>query len=84
MKRLFWMLGLLLLPVGSLGAQELADRIATLEGDVRLSYRTKAGVCGDGRRHIHTGRTPSEDHGRHWCEPGPARMTLTVHRSRLS
>ncbi len=65
-----------------LAAQSLADRIAATEGEVRLSYGTKPGVCGDGRNMINTGTSIHRD-TRGWCEPGPARMRLTVRHGRV-
>lgn len=64
-----------------LAAQSLADRIAATEGEVRLSYGTKPGVCGDGRK-INTGTSMHRD-TRGWCEPGPARMRLTVRQGQV-
>ena len=66
-----------LLAAVPLAAQSLADRIAATEGEVRLSYGTKPGVCGDGRNMINTEKSIHRD-TRGWCEPGPARMRLTV------
>jgi hypothetical protein len=78
-----WIMALAVLVPGSMAGQELADRITSTDGDVRLSYRTKNGVCGDGQGMINTA-------GRHWkghqdsrCQPGPARMTLTVRNGEI-
>lgn len=66
----------------SLQAQSLEQQINTVgTGEVRLTYSTKEGVCGDGR-HINTGR--SQDHSdRGWCEPGPARLSLELRDGRV-
>ena len=73
--------GGMLAAAAPLAAQSLADRIAATEGEVRLSYGTKPGVCGDGRK-INTGTSMHRD-TRGWCEPGPARMRLTVRHGRV-
>ncbi|MCZ6753810.1 MAG: hypothetical protein O7E49_00740 [Gemmatimonadetes bacterium] len=65
-----------------LAAQSVADQIAATEGEVRLSYGTKPGVCGDGRNTVNTGTSTRRD-TREWCEPGPARMRLTVRQGRV-
>lgn len=59
------------------GAQSLADRVAAAnDGKVRFSFETRDGVCGNGRN------ISIRDHGTsEWeadCEPGPARVLLTV------
>jgi hypothetical protein len=71
--------GMLVAAVPPLAAQSLADRIAATEGEVRLSYGTKPGVCGDGRNTVNTGTSDT----RGWCQPGPARMRLTVRHGRV-
>jgi hypothetical protein len=71
-----------LLAVAPLTAQSLADRIAAVEGEVRLTYGTKPGVCGDGRQTVNTDNSLHRD-TREWCEPGPARMQLTVREGRV-
>jgi hypothetical protein len=73
--------GGMLAAAAPLAAQSLADRIAATEGEVRLSYGTKPGVCGDGRK-INTGTSMHRD-TRGWCEPGPARMRLTVRQGQV-
>lgn len=70
-----------------LGAQGIAQRIATApNGEVRLSYASRSGVCGDGRDVVARGRVlyvhgSMESYGR-WsgveCVPGPVRVTLAV------
>jgi len=71
--------GMLVAAVPPLAAQSLADRIAATEGEVRLSYGTKPGVCGDGRNRVNTGTSDT----RGWCQLGPARMRLTVRHGRV-
>ncbi len=71
-----------MLAAAPLAAQSLADRIAATEGEVRLSYGTKPGVCGDGRHTVNTGTSMHRD-TMGWCEPGPARMRLTVRQGRV-
>jgi len=71
-----------ILAAAPLTAQSLADRIAATDGEVRLSYGTKPGVCGDGRTTVNTGNSSQRD-TREWCEPGPARMQLTVREGRV-
>ena len=78
----------LLAPVVA-GAQggTLAQRVAAVrDGDVRFSYPTRSGVCGDGKKMIGFGRMMSvhpdiEGYGR-WnasrCVPGAARVAGTL------
>jgi hypothetical protein len=83
-------LALALIVAPSLGAQQgtdLARRVsAAPDGEVRVTYATRAGVCGDDRGGVSINRTmylssTIESYGR-WsdrrCEPGPARVALTV------
>ena len=66
-----------------LGAQSLAQQVTAVgTGEVRLTYSTKDGVCGDGRT-LNTGRSGDHRGDRSWCEPGPARMSLTVRDGRV-
>ncbi len=66
-----------------LAAQSLTQRILAIgSGEVRITYSTKDGVCGDGRT-INTGRSGDHRSNRGWCEPGPARMSLTVRNGRV-
>jgi HEAT repeat protein len=80
--------------VPALGAQagsNIARRVAAApDGDVRMTYATRASVCGDGRDGVTIGRSmyfaPNvESYG--WsharCEHGPARVTLTVEGRRI-
>jgi hypothetical protein len=74
-------LALLALP-SALSGQMLAQRIAALgEGDIRLSFAAREGVCGNSH-----GITIS-DHGDDWvgdCERGPVRVSLRVRAGRLA
>ena len=62
-------------------AQSLEQRVlAVRNGDVRLSYATKPGVCGQGEHGISV-RGDEDDHDDGWrsdCEAGPARLVLRV------
>lgn len=75
------------------GAQSLGERVAAAgDATVRLRYGVRAGVCGDGAHGITIrsadGTSTYGHHARHsrddggWdtarCEPGPARVVLTV------
>ena len=71
------------------GAQggPLAARIAEVgNGEARFSYPTREGVCGDGKKVIGFGRLfavhPDIEGWGRWsnvrCEPGPARVAVTV------
>ena len=71
-----------LVATAPLAAQSMADRIAATEGEVRLSYGTRPGVCGDGRKTVNTGSSMHRD-TRGSCEPGPARIRLTVRSGRV-
>lgn len=76
---------------GRAHGQSLADRVARAgDGVVRFAYAVRAGVCGDGARAITiAGADGASQYGEFvqaadgsWtpapCEPGPARVTLTV------
>jgi hypothetical protein len=75
---------------GRLSAQALADRIRSLDnGEVRLSFTAREGICGDGRTYIRDRNRDNfismNDYGR-WqgrgrdglrpCEDGPVRIAL--------
>ncbi|HEX2781763.1 MAG TPA: HEAT repeat domain-containing protein [Gemmatimonadaceae bacterium] len=74
-----------LVAVAPAGAQSLAARIAAAPaGEVRMSYATRSGVCGDGKSVVAFGQTmymdnTMESYGR-WsgvnCKPGGARVTV--------
>lgn len=69
--------------LGQSPGQSLGERVAAVrEGDVRLSFLARAGVCGDGRGSVSVGsRSP-----RGWdtdCDPGPVRVRLTVSAGRV-
>ncbi|KPK56881.1 MAG: hypothetical protein AMS21_12245 [Gemmatimonas sp. SG8_38_2] len=80
------LVGTALLGVGpTASSQSIDDRVAEVdEGEVRMSFAAKPGVCGDGEGTIST------DDGRGWrvrrgdddweqtCEHGPVRVVLTV------
>ncbi len=75
----------LTLGASAAGAQSLAQRVAAAgAGEVRMTYATRAGVCGDGEKTVAIGDMftmyPSmESYGR-WtssrCKPGAARVSL--------
>lgn len=81
--------GTLLIALGAsaVGGQSLASRVAEAgQGEVRMTFATRANVCGDGRNVVAVGDVftmyPSmESHGR-WsrasCVPGTARVALQV------
>lgn len=89
------MIGSLVLALALQGG--LADRVAAAaDGEVRLSFATRAGVCGNGRNVISL-ECEDGDCGRHRissgnygddsgcaCEPGPARIALQKSRGRIS
>lgn len=57
-------------------AQSIADRVAEVDdGQVRMSYEAREGVCGNGRN-ISTHRSTEDWEG--WCEPGPVRVALDI------
>jgi hypothetical protein len=57
-------------------ARSIADRVAAVQdGQVRMSYEARAGVCGNGRN-ISTHR--DTDDWEAWCEPGPVRVALDI------
>jgi HEAT repeat protein len=79
------LLALAALPIG-VGAQPLARRVAALrDGEVRLAFAPRSGVCGDGKDVIIFGDwfyvAPSmEGHGHTHarCVDGPVRVAITV------
>lgn len=67
------------------GAQSLAERVAGIQdGNARLTFTARPGVCGNGGTMISTGRgsyVGSHSRNREWendCESGPVRVSLTV------
>lgn len=61
--------------------QSLADRVAAVrDGQVRMSYEAKPGVCGDGRN-ISTHRKTADWES--WCEPGPVRVAIDLRRGEI-
>jgi hypothetical protein len=81
----------------SAAAQTLGERVARVaDGTAHLSYATRADVCGDGvgtigfddgRRMMRWsggGSSGRGEWGREACEPGPARVALTVEGGRVT
>jgi hypothetical protein len=75
----------LTLGASAAGAQSLAQRVAAAgPGEVRMTYATRAGVCGDGGKTVAVGDVftmyPSMESYGHWtstrCKPGVARVSL--------
>lgn len=72
---------------GTAEAQSIASRVAAAgNGEVRMTYATRSGVCGDGHDGVSVDgifymNRSMESYGR-WdgtrCEPGPARVALRV------
>jgi hypothetical protein len=59
-------------------SQSIADQVnGAPDGQVRMSFTAKPGVCGDGRN-INTHRSHSTDDWESWCEPGPVRVVIDV------
>jgi HEAT repeat protein len=80
-------------PAGAQQGSGLARRVAAApDGEVRLSYVTRADVCGDGRDGISVGSSMTffdrgESYGswsRRRCVDGPARVTLTVREHKVT
>jgi hypothetical protein len=64
--------------VASAQGQSLADRVDGVnDGQVRMSFTAKPGVCGDGRN-INTHTHHSTSDWESWCEAGPVRVALDV------
>jgi hypothetical protein len=68
-------------------AQTIADRVrAAPDGEVRLAFAARPGVCGDGEHGVSirslSDAARSDDSGGDWygnrCVPGPVRVELTV------
>lgn len=58
--------------------QSLADQVAGVrDGQVRLSFTARPGVCGDGHN-INMRSHHRTDDWESWCEPGPVRVTLDM------
>jgi hypothetical protein len=56
--------------------QSIADRVSDVrDGQVRMSFTARPGVCGNGRN-ISTSR--NTDDWESWCEPGPVRVAIDV------
>jgi HEAT repeat protein len=78
---------------GAQPGSSIARRVtAAPDGEVRLSYVTRADVCGDGRDGISVGSSMTffdrgESYGswsRRRCVDGPARVTLTVREHKVT
>jgi hypothetical protein len=87
--------GGLLLFAAPAAAQSLAARITGApDGEVRLAFGARPGVCGDGVRTIRNGErhrsVTVSDEDDEWqdgdcpCEPGPVRVSLTVRDHRVT
>jgi hypothetical protein len=62
--------------------QSIAERVnAVRDGQVRMSFTARPGVCGNGRN-ISTRR--DTDDWESWCEPGPVRVALDIRNGRIS
>lgn len=56
--------------------QSIADQVAAVrDGQVRMSFTAREGVCGNGRN-INTHR--DSDDWESWCEPGPVRVAIDM------
>ena len=72
------------------GAQALAQRVrGARDGILELSYASRPGVCGDGRRYFSLGRRTffgewTGDGTRASCVPGPARVRMRVERGTIT
>lgn len=93
-------LALFVLAAGSLGAQDLASRVAAVgNGTVRLQFAADSGVCGNGRGNISIRRDDgratvsgeninvSRTRAAEWeddCETGPVRLALDVTNRRVT
>ncbi len=79
MNRLLLLIVGLLAPVSIAHGQTIAQRVANApDGEVRISYTARPGVCGNGENMIGTWRSGEG------CVPGPARVALTVQGGRVT
>ena len=86
MNRLILLAGLLAL-ASSAPAQTLAERIARApDGEVRISYAGRPGVCGNGENMIGSRDRDEQRNGnRGWdCVEGPVRVALQVQRGQVT
>lgn len=61
--------------------QSIAARVAAVrDGQVRMSFTARPGVCGNGRN-ISTHR--ATDDWESWCEPGPVRVAIDIRDRRI-
>ncbi|CAN5792658.1 hypothetical protein BH23GEM5_BH23GEM5_11840 [soil metagenome] len=79
MNRILLLLAGLLAQVTVAHGQTIAQRVASApDGEVRISYAVRPGVCGNGENMVGTWRSGDG------CVPGPARVALTVQRGRVT
>lgn len=80
-------LAALALGTSAAGAQSIANRVAAAgQGEIRMTYATRADACGDGGKMVGLGSAftmyPSMESWGRWsstsCRPGPARVSLQV------
>ncbi|UCG89057.1 MAG: HEAT repeat domain-containing protein [Gemmatimonadota bacterium] len=65
-----------LVMVPPIASQSIADRVSAVrDGQVRLSFTAREGVCGNGRN-INTHH--DTDDWESWCEPGPVRVAIGI------
>lgn len=67
--------------------QSIAERVADIgDGDVRLSFAAREGVCGDGRGSVslHWDRGTRSKHWEADCEEGPVRVVVSVNGGSVS
>ena len=58
--------------------QAIADQVDDVrDGQVRMSYTAKPGVCGDGHN-VNMRSRHSTDDWESWCEPGPVRVAIDI------
>lgn len=58
--------------------QSIADQVAGAgDGQVRMSFTARPGVCGDGHN-VNMGSRRSTADWESWCEPGPVRVAIDV------
>ncbi|MDQ3522496.1 MAG: HEAT repeat domain-containing protein [Gemmatimonadota bacterium] len=79
MNRILLLLAGLLAQVTVAHGQTIAQRVASApDGEVRISYAVRPGVCGNGENMVGTWRSGDG------CVPGPARVALTVQSGRVT
>ena len=81
---------ILMLTVSTLTAQSIARRVERAwDGTVRMSFASRADVCGNGRNNISTGSSrgnwgKSRDEWEYECEHGPVRVAMDVSGGRIT